>query len=731
MQEEKIAGKKGKKISRRDFMGGVAAATAAFTIAPRYVMADSGQRPLSEKAQGKSSNWIADTFRNVYWDFNISPKVPDIAVNFDPEAAGAMLKRAHIQAIYFTSRTMYGYCYYDTKVGVKQPHLQRNLLPEVIDLCHRNDVKVISTFQLLYDDRVAKAHPDWRAVKASGRPYLTWTMTPLCVNSPYLEKYVLPELAELVEQYDIDGILFDPIAHGLEEKWCYCSYCQAKFKKRFGEKIPQNRKSPLGLQCVKWRREILDDFRRSCCEAVHRIKPGLPVTINNALCGTHYPSDPPDYIDFLHKEVKMFTGKHMDISYFSRYLATLDKPFRLLPNRFQSGWADWDLKPVAMLKYEAAAMIANGTTCCVGDQIYPDGRFEEQVYNSIGEVYGFIKQREEFCRQAKPVPYIAILHSEATMNNNDNDLSLTLAAHKALVESSIHFNIINEDTLLRSLGDYKTLIIPEQNCLSDKVIKAVRDFVKEGGGLIASGSTSLSTETGKQRGDFGLADVFGVKYQQDYPDTYAYFKVIDESVAADIGTLPMHIDGQLLYVKPTSARTLANLVRRAYWKEIPGRFNLGSFAPAGEDTGYPAVTVNQFGKGKAAYISADLFQSYWKKNRVQTKYLVRNLVDLVTADKLLEVKADASVEVSLFKQDSALVLHLLFYYIAKILDGPRWAVVENIPPVHDISVKLKVAGPPQQVVQMPEKRDLKWKLEDGLLSFRVPQFHIHTCVVIT
>ena len=199
----------------------------------------------------------------------------------------------------------------------------------------------------------------------------------------------------------------------------------------------------------------------------------------------------------------------------------------------------------------------------------------------------------------------------------------------------------------------------------------------------------------------------------------------------DIGTLPMHIDGRLLYVKPTSARTLANLVHRAYRKEIPGRFNLGSFAPAGPDTGYPAVTINQFGKGKVAYVSASVFRSYWKKNRPQTKYLVRNLVDLVTTDKLLEVQADASVEVSLFKQDSRLVLHLLFYYIAKILDGPRWAVVEDIPPVHDVSVKLKVAGRPQQVVQMPEKRDLEWKLEDGILSFRVPKFHIHTCVVIS
>ena len=40
---------KGTKLSRRDFMGGVAAATAAFTIVPRHVLGGSGHKPPSEK----------------------------------------------------------------------------------------------------------------------------------------------------------------------------------------------------------------------------------------------------------------------------------------------------------------------------------------------------------------------------------------------------------------------------------------------------------------------------------------------------------------------------------------------------------------------------------------------------------------------------------------------------------------------------------------------------------
>ncbi len=669
--------------------------------------------------------------RRIYLDFQTLPDVPDVGVNFDAEAVVATLKSAHVQVVHFYARDMYGHSYYETHRGAEHPHLRKDMLQEMTDVCRRSDIRVIAYFGILFDDRVAKAHPDWRAVDAEGRPYTAWTIDPLCVNSPYLQECVLPELQELVERYDIDGIFLDPIAHYIEQRWCYCPCCRAKFKERFGEEIPRNRESPLGFRCAAWRREIFNDFRRKCCEAAHRSKPHLLITINNTFCGTYYPSDPPDYVDFLNKEVKTETSRHVGAGYFGRYLATLDKPFQLLGDRFMNSWLDWDLKPTAMLQYESAAMITTGATCCFVDKLYADGTLEEEFYRSLRETYEFVKEREQFCLKAKPVPYIAVLQSETTRKYSNNDLSPDLAAHEALVQSSLHFNIINEDTLMRSLDAYKTLVLPEQTNLSERVVRIIEAFVKRGGGLVASGSTSLGTETGERRGDFGLGEVFGVKYRAEYPHPHAYFKLTDESIAGDIHGLPMHIDGDFVYVEPTSAQTLANLVDCAYIEEIPGRFSIGSAAPPGENSGYPAVTLNRFGRGNVAYISGSIFRSYWEKNRSQTKYLIRNLVRLVTTEKLLEVEASAAVEVSLFEQNSRLVLHLLFGQIEKVFDGPRAAVMEKIPPIRNVSVKLKVAGEPERVVQIPEERDLAWELKDGCLSFRVPEFRIHSCVVVS
>src|SRR5690242_4850187 len=53
--------------------------------------------------------------------------------------------------------------------------------------------------------------------------------------------------------------------------------------------------------------------------------------------------------------------------------------------------------------------------------------------------------------------------------------------------------------------------------MSDAQIAAVRKFVEQGGGLIASGPTSLYDPSGQPRGDAGLADLFGVSSIKSVP----------------------------------------------------------------------------------------------------------------------------------------------------------------------------------------------------------------------
>src|SRR5262249_28306701 len=57
------------------------------------------------------------------------------------------------------------------------------------------------------------------------------------------------------------------------------------------------------------------------------------------------------------------------------------------------------------------------------------------------------------------------------------------------------------------------LVLANAAALSDKQAEAVRQFVRAGGGLVATGETSLFDGLGRPRADFALADLLGVSYR--------------------------------------------------------------------------------------------------------------------------------------------------------------------------------------------------------------------------
>jgi hypothetical protein len=80
---------------------------------------------------------------------------------------------------------------------------------------------------------------------------------------------------------------------------------------------------------------------------------------------------------------------------------------------------------------------------------------------------------------------------------------------QTLIQTKIPFEIIS-DRHLNDLGKYKVLILANQDALSDEQVNSIREFVRNGGGLVATEETSLRNEWRRERTRFGLADVFGM-----------------------------------------------------------------------------------------------------------------------------------------------------------------------------------------------------------------------------
>jgi len=122
---------------------------------------------------------------------------------------------------------------------------------------------------------------------------------------------------------------------------------------------------------------------------------------------------------------------------------------------------------------------------------------------------------------------IAVLWSE---NSYDQDPTMysrwgVLGTCYALMCAKVHYDIVLESQVAaNALDRYRFLIVPEQRYLTDTTLQRIREFVRRGGRLFATGVPGMFDEMGRYRGH-PLADVFGADLKsfipiQAVPGTY-------------------------------------------------------------------------------------------------------------------------------------------------------------------------------------------------------------------
>ena len=122
----------------------------------------------------------------------------------------------------------------------------------------------------------------------------------------------------------------------------------------------------------------------------------------------------------------------------------------------------------------------------------------------------FYRQNFHLYSDVETVADVALLYSFSSMGfNSDRPIVSFMLASQMLIQGQYLFDVIF-DQHLNDLSKYRVLFLADQESLSDRQIQQVREFVTQGGGVVATGHTSLYTEWRERRPDFGLKDCFGV-----------------------------------------------------------------------------------------------------------------------------------------------------------------------------------------------------------------------------
>ena len=654
-------------------------------------------------------------FRQVHLDFHTSEAIPGIGSRFSKQQFQGMLQRGLVDSITVFSKCHHGWAYHPTQANEQHPNLNFDLLGAQIEAAHEIGVNTPVYISAGLDEKEARRHPEWLMRDQNDKTnwadsFLQPGYHQFCMNTPYLD-ILVAQIEEVVQNYDADGIFLDIVG----VRTCVCRRCI--------DTLLADGKDPREPEAVlELGERTYANYARRTNEAVHKHKPGLPVFHN----GGHIVQGRRDLAHFnTHLELESLpTGgwgyDHFPLS--ARYAATLGMDYLGMTGKFHTTWGEFGgYKHPNALRYEAALNLANGARVSVGDQLHPEGEMDPATYALIGAAYAEVEQKEAWCIGTKNVSDIALLSTEAASQATKLAGLHPRAGHsdsgavRMLLEGHFLFDVVDLEV---DFSRYKVVILPDKVRVSDALKAKLGAYFVGGGKVLATGESGLN-EAGN-----AFALDFGARYEGKNEYRPAYFRPHwPLNNLGDAGFI-FYAEGQR--VSLADGGTALGHREDPYFNREFNHFCSHQHTPSnGRDAG-PGMVESRNG----IYFAWNAFEDYATKGSLALKEAVVYALDRLLPEKTLTTNLPAQGIVTLTEQpeQSRYINHLL--YASPVRRGEGIEVIEDILPVRDTQVSLRLPRTVKRVSLAPQGQELPSEQADGVVRYTVPEFECHQMIVL-
>ena len=452
-------------------------------------------------------------------------------------------------------------------------------------------------------------------------------------------------------------------------------------------------------------------FVQETIKLIRSVKPGIAIAYNHQWDKSR---EELSKLDILEIESWMHKQTLYHWQYVARY-ARGAVPMTAMTTRFWTGWGDFGgIADEAMMRYDAATGLANGCAITIGDQFHPYGRLDPAVYERIGRVMRDVKEIEPLVFGSECIPYVALLkQSEPTC--------------AALVDAGIHFSVVDE---LQELSSFKLLVIPDASNISDDYTDKVARYVRQGGKLIICGQPPAE-----------MAELLGIVIDSSVEPEPAFIRIDNDVLPTPPGTTVYSYDAMTAVRPADGTSVLAPLV----WPLNHGTPHFVSHRhspPMDTDSGYAAITMRTVDEGAAVYSAAPLFDTYASMGFTVMKEIAHDLLDILVppGERLADVTAPAPLEVSLNRQGSRVVVHLVNCPVSRrttssfTLDDyvNTNPLIDGCPAITGTIVSMPANMLRGKTVRVaPDGPAIKpMDAQGGVMKFTVPDFTIGSVIVI-
>jgi hypothetical protein len=587
---------------------------------------------------------------------------------------------------------------------------------------------------------VFDAHPDWIAVDASGQKRRHWAMPGwwvTCALGPYNFQFMTEVTREIVQLYQVDGVFSNRWAGS---GMCYCEHCTLNFKLATGMDLPRtlDPQNPARRAYLDWHEKRLFALWDVWDKAIRGANPKARYVANSgggALSELNMKTmGEKASILFADRQARSgLTPSWANGKNGKEYRAALgNKP---IGGIFSVGveeayrWKD-SVQSEPEIRLWALDGIANGLRPWFTK--FAGVLHDKRWLPVVEQVYTWAWRNERYLRNTAPLARVGMVYSQQTARYYGGERARakvedhTLGFYQALIEARIPFEMVHDELLAADrLAAFKVLILPNIAALSDGQCNQIHDFVRRGGGLVATYETSLYDERGTKRANFGLSDLFNASYagSLDARMQNSYLRLEGKhALLRGMEGVERIINGaSRVHTKPIVAYPNPPLTLIPSYPDLP----MEEVFPRIDRTDQPEVYIN----GRVVYFPWDIDRTFWEVLSVDHAKLLRNAVDFAANEpRPVTVTGPGVLDVTFWKQKDSMTVHLVNLTNPMMMKGP---LREFIPlPAQEVTVRLPDGRKPRVVKLLVSSATPRTTIANGELRLTVPSILDHEVIAI-
>lgn len=752
--------------TRRAFLKQAAMASAVLTNAALEASPSGPTKPdatgRGTRDQDGQSPWYRRTYR--WGQTNITEADP---ASYDIDWWRAHWKRTRVQGVIINAGGIVAYYPSQYPLQYRPKTLgHRDLYGELAHAAHGDGLAVLARMDSnRAHEEFYRTHPDWFTRDQNGNPYRAGDLYVTCINSAYYSEWIPKILREIIERTSPEGITDNSWSGLGRANICFCENCVRQFKARTGKSLPRekNWSEPVYREWIQWnygRRLEIWDLNNEVTKAAGGptcLWIGMNSGSISGQCQTFRPykaiCERAEIIMLDHQARNENSGfqQNGQIGKLIHGLLGWDKLIPESMAMYQAGRPTF--RKASKPEPEARLWVLEGFAGSIQPWWHHVGASQEdrRQFRTIEPLNRWHQVNETYLINRRPIATVGVVWSQQNTDFYGRDHAEELVelplrgVTNALIRARIPYLPVHVDHIERDGPRFALLILPNLAALSDAQVASIRRFVKSGGGLLATGESSLLNEFGDPRPDYALADLFGAHLTVGRPP-------LTEAARAKRAAETLHT---YLRLGPNDTSRNAVLQGFAETDLLPFGGSLDeltvgertlvplTFVPAfpiyppetswmrEPKTSIPGLILNTAENGRrVAFLPADIDRRFGRDHLPDHGDLIANLVRWAGKDDFpLQIEGPGFIDCHLYRQANRLIVHLVNLTSAGTGSQP----VHELIPVGPLQVRVRFPDgfTPTRLRLLVAERHGNVRARNGWVTFELKSILDHEVAVIS